>query len=108
MSHAAYAAAVLDAEPVSDLLPETALPLQDKALGIAYGLASSAAALILALLAPFSRPAARHALRARQPPGASHFGHPAPPHSGHVGDYIAWIVIGAATMGTLLALLVCA
>jgi multicomponent Na+:H+ antiporter subunit D len=74
-------------------------------LGAWYGLASGAAAVSLALVSLFRRRIVSSAIRRRVEAAVG------PPikrlrllHSGHVGDYAAWFVLGLAALGGLFAL----
>ena len=73
--------------------------------GVLYGVGAAAAAAGLAFLALFPRMVPRQARKAAQaltrPPLAALRAL----HSGHVGDYVAWIVAGVALLGGLCALL---
>jgi hypothetical protein len=73
---------------------------------VAWGIASTSGALVLALLALyreqlFSRPAARvlHAFNVGLDP-LRHV------HSGAIGDYVTWLVVGVAVLGGLFAVVV--
>ena len=97
-----YAASVLDRKPAVN--PPIHVEPQ-KLTGRAYGIASTAGALALAALALFRR---------RLPHGVRRIGRaldirPAflalrRVHSGHIGDYIAWLTLGLACVGGLFSL----
>jgi multicomponent Na+:H+ antiporter subunit D len=98
-----YAAAVLERGPTIAERPIEPEPLS--VLGVWYGLASTGGAVAVALLALFRRrivPAAvrRRAVRVLGPPILRF----RTLHSGHVGDYVAWFVLGLAALGGLFAL----
>jgi multicomponent Na+:H+ antiporter subunit D len=73
------------------------------ALGLGLGVLSAALAVGLALLMLYA-PRLPRTLRvagARLAP-ATHALHRL--HSGHIGDYVAWLLVGALALGVLLAL----
>jgi multicomponent Na+:H+ antiporter subunit D len=97
----AYAAIVLRAEPPPPL--RRAEPHHTSGASFLYGAASTLGALALAGCALARGGAAERARRrvtraARRPVAGLHL-----LHSGHVGDYVAWLTAGAATLGGLCA-----
>ncbi|MFC4453874.1 complex I subunit 5 family protein [Deinococcus sonorensis] len=91
----AYIARVLDDQPVPPPAPATTPALTTPLL---HGLASAAAALILACLALF-RP------RLRLPGTVRGVAELRQVHSGHIGDYVAWLTLGVAVFGVSCAVL---
>jgi multicomponent Na+:H+ antiporter subunit D len=95
----AYATAVLDGQQARPAPVETEHPTVSSR---AYGIASTVAAVALAALALFRRRLPAGVRRA----GLAIRGQPAllavrRLHSGHIGDYIAWLTLGLAAVGGL-------
>jgi multicomponent Na+:H+ antiporter subunit D len=98
----AYVSRVLEGIPAPRPASQPVPPLVG---GLARGSSTAAAALLLALLALFRRrvppavagPAAWVTRRALLPLRRM--------HSGHVGDYVTWLTLGAAAFGGLCAIL---
>ena len=99
----AYAAAVLDGSAGQGTSaveqPEARLP------GVLYGLGAALGAIVLALLALFPRWVPRPVREGVELVGGIPLKGLRALHSGQVGDYVTWVVVGTAVMGGLLVLL---
>ena len=89
----AYVAEVLSADHVT---PPPGRPHAVKASGIGYGLGATVGAILLALLLLVRRRTPSSALALLRPLRLL--------HSGHVGDYVAFLTVGVAVLGGLFAL----
>ena len=102
LDHHAYAAAVLYGLPTGQLSVEP--PHMLTGTGFLYAVVSTVGALALALLVLFGRHL-RHSpprtLVAAVRAGSSQL---RTLHSGYPGDYVAWLTLGVAVFGSLLAL----
>jgi multicomponent Na+:H+ antiporter subunit D len=98
----AYAASVLDGTTVATQAPRAE---PQKVSGRLYGLGSAAAAVGLAALALFRRRLPAPVQRAgRAVDVRPLFAQLRKLHSGHIGDYIAWLTLGLAAVGGLFSL----
>jgi multicomponent Na+:H+ antiporter subunit D len=91
--HSGYARTVLSGLPASPAVPTTSGPTAESYL---YGVGATLAALALAALTLYVERLPRPAARALAGLRAL--------HSGRIGDYVAWLSVGVATIGGALAL----
>jgi multicomponent Na+:H+ antiporter subunit D len=102
VNHEAYTAAVLYGLP--DGQATVGSPHALMGLGLLYAVGSTVGALALALLALFGRNLPYRVSRRLVDVAQAGSRHLRDLHSGHPGDYVAWLTVGVAVFGGLLGL----
>ena len=102
VDHQAYTAAVLYGLPTGQ--PTVGAPHALRGLGLLYAVGSTVGALALALLALFGRNLPYRVSRRLVDVAQAGSGRLRALHSGHPGDYVAWLTLGVAVLGGLFGL----
>jgi multicomponent Na+:H+ antiporter subunit D len=101
LDHPGYLAQTLRLAPPTP--NETPSGIDWTVTGVVLGIASTVLAIVVAALGWYAEPI-RQRLRAALPPFQRGLAGLRALHSGHVGDYIAWLLVGVVVLGALVGL----